>query len=293
MNYFYFLTFCIITNSCLSQPVHYQESSPMCINAAIDLDEDGLQFINLLEKLNKISRRLDSTDDAQSILDEARESIYAYLRIQYGDGNCISKKGLISCGKILRLHESLYHPGNNFIATKYDVKNKIFEYQQELVSAFLKRSNEIKQAERDVDQEIFKSLSELDCDMFNYDNFRSHLIKQGHENEWLIRGLFFLIQEAYEGIQFAMFILLKNSNEGICFLALALILERQNRLRFILSQYHDLSWENTWGCIDKQKEMISDLLEKSITQGEPWAKKIKEADIIAKSSLDLLKRMWK
>lgn len=39
--------------------------------------------------------------------------------------------------------------------------------------------------------------------------------------------------------------------------------------------------------------MISDLLEKSIAQGEPWAKKIKEADIIAKSSLDFLKRMWK
>ena len=129
--------------------------------------------------------------------------------------------------------------------------------------------------------------------MFNYDNFRSHLIKQGHENEWLIRGLFFLIQGAYEGNQNAMSILLKNSNEGICSLALALILERQNRLRFILSQYHDLSWENTWGCIDKQKEVISDLLEKSIAQGEPWAKKIKEADIIANSSRDFLKRMWK
>lgn len=68
----------------------------MCINSDIDLHEDGLHFIHLLEKLNKISSRLDSTDDAQSILDEARESIYAYLRIQYGDGNCISKKGLIS-----------------------------------------------------------------------------------------------------------------------------------------------------------------------------------------------------
>lgn len=139
MNYFYFLAFCIITNSCLSQPVHYQESSPMCINSAIDLHEDGLHLIHLLEKLNKISSRLDSTeDDAQSILDEARESIYAYLRIQYGDGNCISKKGLISCGKILRLHESLYLPGNNFIATKYDVKIRYLNISKNLFPPFLK-----------------------------------------------------------------------------------------------------------------------------------------------------------
>lgn len=33
-------------------------------------------------------------------------------------------------------------------------------------------------------------------------------------------------------------------------------------------------------------------LEKSMEQGGSWARKIKEADIIAKSSLDFLKTMW-